>query len=116
MQLPRQSDPGVLALWGSETISAEELPRVIRGVESTLLSSFVLFHKHWHPIDHLQYHPTPLDILTTIAIMANFERLIITFLLVLTAGFLFMAQTAEAAKGPKITHKVCSSDRECKSA
>jgi len=38
--------------------------------------------------------------------MANIQRMIITFLLVLTATFLFLAQSSEAAKGPKITHKV----------
>ena len=38
--------------------------------------------------------------------MVNIQRIVITFLLVLTAAFLFLAQTSEAAKGPKITHKV----------
>ena len=39
--------------------------------------------------------------------MANFQRLAISALLILTAAFLFMAQSAEAARGPKITNKVC---------
>ena len=38
--------------------------------------------------------------------MANFQRLVISALLILTAVFLFMAQTTEAARGPKITNKV----------
>jgi hypothetical protein len=38
--------------------------------------------------------------------MANLQRVIISVLLILTATFLFMAQTTEAVKGPKITHKV----------
>jgi hypothetical protein len=42
------------------------------------------------------------DLLT----MANLQKLVIALCLVLTATFLFMGQTVEAAKGPKITHKV----------
>ena len=38
--------------------------------------------------------------------MATFQRLIISLLLVLTVVFMFFAQNVEAAKGPKITHKV----------
>ncbi|KAL8922901.1 MAG: hypothetical protein Q9208_004863 [Pyrenodesmia sp. 3 TL-2023] len=38
--------------------------------------------------------------------MANLQKIVISLLLMLTAGFLFMAQTSEAAKGPKITNKV----------
>ncbi|KXS99987.1 hypothetical protein AC578_808 [Pseudocercospora eumusae] len=38
--------------------------------------------------------------------MANFQKLIATFLLVLTFAFVYFAQTVEATKGPKITHKV----------
>ena len=38
--------------------------------------------------------------------MANLQRLLVTLLLVCTASFLYFAQTAEASKGPKITHKV----------
>jgi peptidyl-prolyl cis-trans isomerase B (cyclophilin B) len=38
--------------------------------------------------------------------MANIQRVIISLLVILTATFLFWGQTAEAAKGPKITHKV----------
>jgi peptidyl-prolyl cis-trans isomerase B (cyclophilin B) len=38
--------------------------------------------------------------------MANFRNLIVSLMLILTATFLFMGQTASAAKGPKITHKV----------
>ncbi|TKA78533.1 Peptidyl-prolyl cis-trans isomerase B [Cryomyces minteri] len=39
-------------------------------------------------------------------IMANMQRLLISVLLVLTFTFVFFAQSSEAAKGPKITHKV----------
>ena len=39
-------------------------------------------------------------------VMATLQRTIISLLIVLTAAFLFFAQTSEAAKGPKITHKV----------
>ncbi|KAJ9640233.1 Peptidyl-prolyl cis-trans isomerase B [Knufia peltigerae] len=38
--------------------------------------------------------------------MANIQRVVISLMVILTATFLFMGQTAEAAKGPKITHKV----------
>lgn len=38
--------------------------------------------------------------------MANIQRVIISLMVILTATFLFMGQTAQAAKGPKITHKV----------
>lgn len=37
--------------------------------------------------------------------MANLQKVLISLLVILTATFLFMGQTA-AAKGPKITHKV----------
>ena len=38
--------------------------------------------------------------------MANLQRLIVSLLLICTVSFLYFAQTAEAVKGPKITHKV----------
>lgn len=38
--------------------------------------------------------------------MADLQRIVISLMVILTATFLFMGQTAEAAKGPKITHKV----------
>jgi hypothetical protein len=38
--------------------------------------------------------------------MANLRNIIVSLMLILTATFLFMGQTASAAKGPKITHKV----------
>jgi len=38
--------------------------------------------------------------------MANIQRVLISLVVILTATFLFFGQTAEAAKGPKITHKV----------
>lgn len=38
--------------------------------------------------------------------MANLQRVLISLMVILTATFLFMGQTAQAAKGPKITHKV----------
>ncbi|KAK5124020.1 Peptidyl-prolyl cis-trans isomerase B [Meristemomyces frigidus] len=38
--------------------------------------------------------------------MANFQRLAISVLLILTFAFVFFAQTTSAQKGPKITHKV----------
>lgn len=38
--------------------------------------------------------------------MANFRNIIVSLMLILTATFLFMAQSASATKGPKITHKV----------
>ncbi|MCJ1470089.1 Peptidyl-prolyl cis-trans isomerase B [Pseudocyphellaria aurata] len=38
--------------------------------------------------------------------MANFQRAIISLLVVLTATFLFFAQGTQATKGPKITNKV----------
>ena len=38
--------------------------------------------------------------------MANLQRVGISLLLILTASFLFLAQTSSASKGPKITNKV----------
>lgn len=38
--------------------------------------------------------------------MASFQRLIISLLVILTFTFVFFAQSSEAVKGPKITHKV----------
>jgi peptidyl-prolyl cis-trans isomerase B (cyclophilin B) len=38
--------------------------------------------------------------------MFTLQRSVVSVLLILTAAFLFFAQTATAAKGPKITHKV----------
>ncbi len=38
--------------------------------------------------------------------MFTLQRFVVTVLLVLTFTFVFLAQTAEAVKGPKITHKV----------
>merc|ERR1712137_1236127 len=39
-------------------------------------------------------------------IMASFQRAVISLLLILSITFVFFAQTSEATKGPKITHKV----------
>jgi len=38
--------------------------------------------------------------------MASLQRLVISVLLILTFTFVFLSQTAEATKGPKVTHKV----------
>jgi len=38
--------------------------------------------------------------------MAALQRIVISALLILTVCFVYLAQAAEAAKGPKITHKV----------
>jgi peptidyl-prolyl cis-trans isomerase B (cyclophilin B) len=38
--------------------------------------------------------------------MANLRNVAVSLMLILTATFLFIGQTASAAKGPKITHKV----------
>ena len=38
--------------------------------------------------------------------MFSLHRLVVSALLILTVAFVFFAQTAEATKGPKITHKV----------
>lgn len=38
--------------------------------------------------------------------MANLQRYVISVLLILTAAFLFLAQTSEAQRGPTITNKV----------
>jgi len=40
--------------------------------------------------------------------MASFQRAVISLLLIFSIAFLFFAQSAEATKGPKITHKVCT--------
>lgn len=39
--------------------------------------------------------------------MATIQRAVISLLLILSITFVFFAQSTEAAKGPKITHKVC---------
>ena len=38
--------------------------------------------------------------------MANLQRLLVSLMLIFTFTFLYLAQSAEATKGPKITHKV----------
>ena len=38
--------------------------------------------------------------------MASLQRIILTFFVVFTVALVYFGQTAEAAKGPKITHKV----------
>jgi hypothetical protein len=40
------------------------------------------------------------------SIMFSLQRIVISALLILSVTFMFFAQTTEAAKGPKITHKV----------
>ena len=42
----------------------------------------------------------------TLLSMANLQRILVSLLLICTASFLYFAQTSEASKGPKITHKV----------
>jgi peptidyl-prolyl cis-trans isomerase B (cyclophilin B) len=38
--------------------------------------------------------------------MAGFQKMVISLLVMLTFCFVYFAQTVEATKGPKITHKV----------
>ena len=38
--------------------------------------------------------------------MASLQKVVVSLLLMLTAGFLFLAHSTEAAKGPRITDKV----------
>jgi peptidyl-prolyl cis-trans isomerase B (cyclophilin B) len=38
--------------------------------------------------------------------MISLQRLVVSALLILSVTFVFFAQSAEATKGPKITHKV----------
>ena len=38
--------------------------------------------------------------------MFSFHRFVVSALLILTVVFVYLSQTAEAVKGPKITHKV----------
>jgi peptidyl-prolyl cis-trans isomerase B (cyclophilin B) len=40
--------------------------------------------------------------------MISLQRLVVSALLILSVTFVFFAQSAEASKGPKITHKVCT--------
>lgn len=40
--------------------------------------------------------------------MISLQRLVVSALLILSVTFVFFAQSAEATKGPKITHKVCA--------
>ena len=39
--------------------------------------------------------------------MISLQRFLVSVLLILSVTFVFFAQSAEASKGPKITHKVC---------
>jgi len=43
--------------------------------------------------------------------MANVQRIVVSLLLILTFTFVFFAQSSQAAKGPKITHKVRKQSR-----
>ncbi|KAI9755145.1 MAG: histone methyltransferase set1 [Chaenotheca gracillima] len=43
--------------------------------------------------------------------MTNFQKLVVSVLTILTATFLFFAQTTQAVKGPKITHKTAENFR-----
>lgn len=38
--------------------------------------------------------------------MANIQRIAVSLMVILAVTFLFFGQSVEAAKGPKITHKV----------
>lgn len=38
--------------------------------------------------------------------MASLQRLLVSFMVILTFAFVFFAQSVDAQKGPKITHKV----------
>lgn len=49
--------------------------------------------------------PTLLS-LQRLSIMATIQRLVVSLLVFLSVAFVFFAQSAEAAKSPKITHKV----------
>ncbi len=61
------------------------------------------------PLERFDFNQTTLFGQWTVFNMANLQRAVISVLLILTAAFLFLAQTTQAAKGPKITHKVkCS--------
>lgn len=46
------------------------------------------------------------EYIVDISKMAGFQRIVVSVLVILTVTFLFLAQSGEAAKGPKITHKV----------
>lgn len=53
---------------------------------------------------------TPNWIAKSLPTMASIQRFLISVLLILSVTFVFFAQTSEASKGPKITHKVCIID------
>jgi peptidyl-prolyl cis-trans isomerase B (cyclophilin B) len=46
--------------------------------------------------------------------MASSQRFAVSLLLVFTVLFAFLAQSAQAARGPKITHKVRLSQSRCR--
>jgi hypothetical protein len=46
-------------------------------------------------------------------IMISLQRFLVSALLILSVTFVFFAQSAEATKGPKITHKVRSGSILC---
>jgi peptidyl-prolyl cis-trans isomerase B (cyclophilin B) len=45
--------------------------------------------------------------------MISLQRFLVSALLILSVTFVFFAQSAEATKGPKITHKVRSGSMLC---
>lgn len=56
-----------------------------------------------HPLQFIASTLYPSQLLFA---MATLQRVVISLLLIITAGFLFLAQTSSAAKGPLITNKV----------
>lgn len=69
------------------------------------------------PFSAFQLSPPPCDVLTRISLhqltspnmifdMANIQRIAVSLMVILAVTFLFFGQSVEAAKGPKITHKV----------
>ena len=75
---------------------------VARAIEATFLfCDNLLSYLPSAPIHSI--YPLTLQLLFA---MATLQRVVISLLLIITAGFLFLAQTSSAAKGPLITNKV----------
>jgi hypothetical protein len=64
----------------------------------------------FHIFSCLKPFATPNRTARSLPTMASIQRFLISVLLILSVTFVFFAQTSEASKGPKITHKVCIID------
>jgi hypothetical protein len=84
----------------------EPCPKLSLGAVGGPSSTQRLYSTPAHCKHPLTSAPFPFRQMQELLTMANLQKLLIALCLAMTATFLFMGQTVEAAKGPKITHKV----------